>query len=72
MLTDGTEEKLLTSSYLDEGPTWSPNGRVIMFTRQPPGEGNPELWSVDTTGRVLRPVKNGTASSDPAWSPLLP
>ena len=72
MLMDGTEEKLLTSSYLDEGPTWAPNGRVIMFTRQPPGEGNPELWTVDTTGRVLRPVQLGGAASDPAWSPLLP
>lgn len=72
MRTDGSEEKLLTSSYLDEGPTWAPNGRVIMFTRQPPGAGNPELWTVDTTGRVLRPVRSGVAASDPAWSPLLP
>lgn len=72
MLTDGSEERLLTSSYLDEGPTWAPNGRVIMFTRQPPGEGSPQLWSVDTSGRVLRPVKTETAASDPAWSPLLP
>ena len=72
MLTDGSEEKLLTSSYLDEGPTWAPNGRVIMFTRQPPGEGAPQLWTVDTSGRVLRPVQTETAASDPAWSPLLP
>ncbi|WP_370879059.1 Tol-Pal system beta propeller repeat protein TolB [Gemmobacter fulvus] len=72
MLADGTEEKLLTSSYLDEGPTWAPNGRVIMFTRQPPGEGNPVLYTVDTTGRVLRQISTDTAASDPAWSPLLP
>ena len=26
MRTDGTEERLLTASFLDEGPTWSPNG----------------------------------------------
>ena len=32
MRTDGSEERLLTASFLDEGPTWSPNGRVVMFT----------------------------------------
>ena len=36
MRTDGSEERLLTASFLDEGPTWSPNGRVIMFTRESP------------------------------------
>ncbi|GHC30487.1 TolB protein [Gemmobacter caeni] len=71
MLTDGTEEKLLTASYLDEGPTWSPNGRVIMFTRQDAG-GEPALYSVDVSGRNLRKVATTGAASDPAWSPLLP
>ncbi|MEH7828333.1 Tol-Pal system beta propeller repeat protein TolB [Gemmobacter denitrificans] len=71
MLADGTEEKLLTSSYIDEGPTWSPNGRVIMFTRQDPG-GDPMLYSVDVSGRNLKRIQTGTAASDPAWSPLLP
>lgn len=69
---DGQGERLLTESYLDEGPTWSPNGRVIMFSReQSPGAG-PQLWSVDLTGRNLRRVKTPADASDPAWSPLLP
>jgi TolB protein len=69
---DGQGERLLTESYLDEGPTWSPNGRVIMFSReQAPGQG-PQLWSVDLTGRNLRRVKTPADASDPAWSPLLP
>lgn len=71
MLADGTEEKLLTASYLDEGPTWAPNGRVLMFTRQDAG-GEPALYSVDVTGRNLRRVPVNGAASDPAWSPLLP
>lgn len=71
MRTDGSEERLLTSSFLDEGPTWSPNGRVIMFTRQDPG-GEPSLWSVDISGRNLKRITAGTSASDPAWSPLLP
>ena len=73
MRTDGSEERLLTASFLDEGPTWAPNGRVIMFTRQGEGaNGQPSLYSVDVGGRNLRQVQTETPASDPAWSPLLP
>mgnify|MGYP001828619203 FL=1 len=72
MRTDGSEERLLTASFLDEGPSWSPNGRVIMFTREPQGEtGSASLFSVDITGRTLRRVGTPGAASDPAWGPLL-
>lgn len=71
MRTDGSEERLLTASFLDEGPTWSPNGRVIMFTRESQGaEGAPALYSVDISGRNLRRVPTPEMASDPAWSPL--
>ncbi|MBH1974284.1 MAG: Tol-Pal system protein TolB [Rhodobacteraceae bacterium] len=73
MLTDGGEERLLTSSYLDEGPTWAPNGRVIMFTREGAGaSGQAALWSVDVTGRNLRQIPTDGPASDPSWSPMLP
>ncbi|MDO6482165.1 Tol-Pal system beta propeller repeat protein TolB [Shimia thalassica] len=69
MRTDGSEERLLTASFLDEGPTWAPNGRVIMFTRETQGaSGGASLYSVDVSGRNLKKVANG--ASDPAWSPL--
>jgi TolB protein len=71
MRTDGSEERLLTASFLDEGPTWAPNGRVIMFTRETQGaEGRATLYSVDITGRNLRPVRTPEGGSDPSWSPL--
>ncbi|HXI87230.1 MAG TPA: Tol-Pal system beta propeller repeat protein TolB [Parvularculaceae bacterium] len=74
---DGSGERLLTQSYLDEGPTWAPNGRVIMFYRQTPTNadgsgGSDSLWSVDLTGRNLRRIRTPGDASDPAWSPLLP
>lgn len=73
MRVDGSEERLLTSSFLDEGPTWAPNGRVIMFTRQGAGaNGEPALYTVDISGRNLRKVNTTTPASDPSWSPLLP
>jgi TolB protein len=75
MRTDGSGERLLTESFLDEGPTWAPNGRVIMFFRQArtraDGSGGESLlWSVDLTGRNMRRVVTPLDASDPAWSPL--
>ena len=73
MRTDGSEERLLTASFLDEGPTWAPNGRVLMFSRETSGGGGQaSLWSVDITGRNLKQIPTDGPASDPAWSPLLP
>jgi TolB protein len=71
MRLDGSEERLLTASFLDEGPTWAPNGRVIMFTRESQGEqGAASLYSVDISGRNLKKVRTEGSASDPSWSPL--
>ncbi|MDE3037971.1 MAG: Tol-Pal system protein TolB, partial [Pseudomonadota bacterium] len=40
MRPDGSGERLLSNGWLEEGPSWSPNGRVIIFDRQsPPSNG---------------------------------
>ncbi|MDR3511268.1 MAG: Tol-Pal system beta propeller repeat protein TolB [Caulobacteraceae bacterium] len=70
MKPDGSGERLLTTSYLDEGPTWAPNGRVIMFFRES-GGGAPRLWTTDVTGQIQQAAPYPGAASDPAWSPLL-
>lgn len=76
MRPDGSGERLLTESFMDEGPTWSPNGRVIMFARQTKvSRGNTSRWniySVDLTGYNLRKISTPFDGSDPAWSALLP
>lgn len=73
MRTDGSGERELTTSFLDEGPTWSPNGRVISFFRETPGEtGARQIYTVDLTGRVLKPLNTPEFASDPSWSSLLP
>ena len=71
MRTDGARERLITASFLDEGPTWAPNGRVLMFHRETQGaSGRSTLYSVDVTGRALKQVRTPDGGSDPSWGPL--
>jgi len=72
MRTDGSNERLLTTSFLDEGPAWSPNGRVIMFFRETPGKaGAPSIYSIDISGRNMKKIRTSSFASDPNWSSLL-
>ena len=76
MRTDGTGERLLTENYYQEAPSWSPNGRVLIFYRETKtdseGKGfSAKLWSIDLTGYNERMVKTESDASDPSWSSLL-
>ena len=72
MRPDGSGERVLTEGYHNEGPTWAPNGRVVMFFRESQGaNAGPRLFSVDLTGYNERQVTTPSFGSDPAWSPLL-
>jgi len=71
MKPDGSGERILSESYFEEGPTWAPSGRALMFYRETPG-GSSSLWSVDVSGRNLRRVPTPGPASDPAWSPKMP
>jgi len=71
MKPDGTEERVLTEGFHNEGPTFAPNGRVIMFFRDPGGSAGPSLFTVDITGRNEQKIPTPGFASDPAWSPLL-
>jgi TolB protein len=68
---DGSGERILTEGYHNEGPTWAPNGRVLMFFRDPGGNGGPSLFTIDITGRNEQRIPTPSYASDPAWSPLL-
>jgi len=76
MRTDGKGERLLTENFYQEAPSWSPNGRVLIFYRETKtnnkGEGfSAKLWSIDLTGYNERMVKTEKDASDPSWSSLL-
>jgi len=73
MSPSGGGERLLTNSWQDEGPSWAPNGRVLMFFRQGQGNaGRADLWSVDLTGVNGRRIPTPLDGSDPGWGPLRP
>jgi TolB protein len=72
MKPDGSGERILTEGFHNEGPTWAPNSRVLMFFREQGGEGGgARLFSVDVTGYNEQPVATPSFASDPAWSPKL-
>src|ERR1700726_3204879 len=71
MKPDGSGERILTSGFHNEGPTFAPNGRVLMFFRDPGGNAGPSLFTVDISGRNEQRVPTPGFASDPAWSPLL-
>jgi TolB protein len=76
MHPDGSGERILSESYQVEGPTFAPNGRVLMFWRETPardsrgGGFSSRLVSIDITGFNERVVPTPTDASEPAWSPL--
>jgi TolB protein len=76
MHPDGSGERILSESFSVEGPTFAPNGRVLMFWRQTAARDNrgsgfsSRLVSIDITGFNERVVETPTDASDPAWSPL--
>lgn len=74
---DGSGERLITSAHHVEGPTWSPNGRVLSYFKEIPTgprgeERQAKLYAIDLTGYNERMLPTPVDGSDPAWSPLNP
>lgn len=77
MRPDGSGERLLVEDFAVEAPTWSPNGRVLIYYNQEKWDeqgrgGRSRLFSIDLTGHNLREIITPLDASDPAWSPLIP
>jgi TolB protein len=72
MGTDGSGERLLTNGWHDEGPSWAPNGRVLIFFRSAQGTGRGSIWAIDAAGGNERRVPTPLDGSDPAWSAINP
>ena len=76
MEIDGSNERMIAKSFHVEAPTWSPNGRYLMYfmeerTSSDGSGGNSSLYSIDLTGYNERKIITPLGGSDPAWSPLM-
>lgn len=72
---DGSGERLITRAYHVEGPTWSPNGRVLAYFKESPTGArrqgrSAQVYTIDLTGYNEQRMSTPQDGSDPAWSPL--
>ena len=75
MTPEGKGERIIAKGFLVEGPTWTPNGRMIGYTKKDypikKKEGKTRIFLIDLTGFHEREIITPLEASDPAWSPLL-
>jgi TolB protein len=77
MRPDGSGERILSEGWGMEGPTFAPNGRVLMFYRESRARDNrgsgysARLSSIDIAGFNERQIATPTDATDPSWSPLI-
>tara|TARA_B100000427_G_scaffold328356_1_gene341270 strand:+ start:1661 stop:2980 length:1320 start_codon:yes stop_codon:yes gene_type:complete len=76
MEIDGSNERMIAKAFHVEGPTWSPNGRYLMYfkeerTAEDGSGGESSLYTIDLTGYNERKIITPLGGSDPAWSPLM-
>jgi hypothetical protein len=67
---DGSAVQQVTTDARDNWPSWSPDGRKIVFTRgrQSDPSGPPTVFVVNADGSAPTPVTNGRAGD---WQPVL-
>jgi len=66
---DGTKHVIATGANTD-GPAWSPDGRLIAFSRCTSEASGCSLWVVQPDGTRLRRLTDSTLNATaPSWSP---
>ena len=76
MHADGSGERQLTKDFFVDTPSWSPNGRIVVFMSQARSStdgrgGDTRIKTIDITGNFERELITPHLASDPSWSPLL-
>jgi TolB protein len=70
MNADGSDEKLLTTGPNDEGPSWAPSSRELIFQRTD-ATGRPGVYRLSLDGSQPRRMTIPQDGSDPDWSGVL-
>jgi TolB protein len=74
MRPDGSGERIIAQGAHVEGPTWAPNGSVLMYFKQQwigQTQSRTRIYSIRVTGQNEHEIPTPTDASDPAWSPSL-
>ena len=67
--TDGSDYRLITNGPgNDENPSWSPSGRLIVFSSNRDGKYGIYMMNADGSG-IERITPNDANYTSPAWSP---
>jgi TolB protein len=66
MNSDGSDEHVLTSGPADEGPSWAPSGRDLVFQRS--SGTRRSLYRVSLAGGEPQQIATPQDASDPDWS----
>ena len=56
MASDGTQERLIAKDHVIDTPSWSANGRMILFSAQQRRFGPVSIYLIDRTGRTVRKI----------------
>jgi TolB protein len=68
--SDGSDARLVVSGGSNENPSWSPDGRLLLFSSN--RDGKRGLWVADLSDRAPRKLDiGGRSAMSPAWSPRL-
>jgi TolB protein len=62
--------RLTTNKSLEASPSWSPDGRRLVYTSDAPGK--PQLFEIASTGGPARRLPTNISSycSEPVWNPV--
>ena len=72
--SNGTGERLISEGYLTDGPSWSPNGRTLVFFKTIKNRNNQyktKLFTIDITGNLEKELVTPYQASDPDWGPSI-
>tara|TARA_E500000178_G_scaffold345287_1_gene394893 strand:+ start:527 stop:1849 length:1323 start_codon:yes stop_codon:yes gene_type:complete len=70
---DGSGERIISKGYLTESPSWSPNGRTLVFNKITKKNNRliSSIFTIDITGNLEKKLVTPDEASDPDWGPSI-
>ena len=70
---DGSGERIISKGYLTESPSWSPNGRTLVFNKITKKNNRliSSIFTIDITGNLEKKIVTPDEASDPDWGPSI-